>query len=144
MAIKKILVPYDASGYSDKAFNKALELATKFNSTISVLSVISKKYDSTIGYKANLGANILKEQENFATKIVKDLESSAKKFNVPFSFKVIASNSVSKAIIGHANSKKFDLVIIGSHGRTGFRKLVLGSVANNVLQQVKCPVMLVK
>jgi nucleotide-binding universal stress UspA family protein len=43
-----------------------------------------------------------------------------------------------------AKSQKHDLVVIGSHGRTGFDKLLLGSVANGVSQKAKCPVLIVR
>jgi nucleotide-binding universal stress UspA family protein len=78
-------------------------------------------------------------QKTFST-----LESIAKKKNIKISLKLLQDPSVSKAIVNYANSHKFDLVVIGSHGRTGLNKMILGSVANSVTQKVKCPVMVVK
>jgi len=51
---------------------------------------------------------------------------------------------VSNAIIRYVNSHKYDLIVIGSHGRTGLNRLILGSVANTVVQQANIPVMVVK
>ena len=52
--------------------------------------------------------------------------------------------TIVKEIVNFAKSKKFDLIVMGSHGRTGLNKLILGSVANGVAQQAKCSVMVVK
>ena len=52
--------------------------------------------------------------------------------------------SIVKEIINIVKSKKSDLIVIGSHGRLGLNKLILGSVANGVAQQAKCSVMVVK
>ena len=47
-------------------------------------------------------------------------------------------------IVTYAKSRKHDLIVIGSHGRGGFDKVLLGSVANGVSQKVRCPVLIVK
>ena len=74
----------------------------------------------------------------------KKLELRAKKSKVSFSSTVIDSPQTVKALINYAKNKKFDLVVMGSHGRTGWDKLILGSIANGVANRVHCPVMLVK
>jgi nucleotide-binding universal stress UspA family protein len=72
------------------------------------------------------------------------LESAAKKKNIKISLKLLQDPSVSNAIVNYVKSHKFDLVVVGSHGRTGLNKMILGSVANSITQKVKCPVMVVK
>ena len=51
---------------------------------------------------------------------------------------------MSKAITNYVNSHKFDLIVIGSRGRTGINKIILGSVANDVVNKVNIPTMVVK
>ncbi len=57
---------------------------------------------------------------------------------------VIINPSSADGIVTFAEKNNVDLIVIGSHGRTGFRKIVLGSVANGVLAQAKCPVLITK
>ena len=57
---------------------------------------------------------------------------------------ILISNSTVKEIVTYAKSKKVDLIVMGSHGRTGLNKLILGSVANGVSQMVHCPILIVK
>jgi nucleotide-binding universal stress UspA family protein len=72
------------------------------------------------------------------------LESLAEKNNVSIKSQIITSKSVVNDIVNYAKSRKYDLIVIGSHGRTGFDKLLLGSVANGVSQKTRCPVLIVK
>ncbi|WP_263970062.1 universal stress protein [Nitrosopumilus zosterae] len=68
----------------------------------------------------------------------------AKKSNVPISVKIKQGTSIVTEIINIAKSSRTDLVVLGSHGRTGVKRMILGSVANGVVQKSKCPVLIVK
>jgi len=72
------------------------------------------------------------------------LESLAEKNNVSIKSQIISSKSVVNDIVNYAKSRKYDLIVIGSHGRTGFDKLLLGSIANGVSQKARCPVLIVQ
>jgi len=82
------------------------------------------------------------------TKIVKQtyrkLEKFAKEKGIKLSLKILHDPSVSKAILNYVNSSKCDLLVVGSHGRTGINKIILGSVANDIVHKARCPVMVVK
>ena len=143
MSFNKILAAYDASSFSDRAFRKAIDIA-KPKSNLTVLTVITGIYQPSMGFSMKLNKDLLSKQKKELEKIFSKLEVAAKKKEVKLSLKIIQDKSVSNAIVKHANSRKYDLVIIGSHGRTGLNKLILGSVANSVAQQVKCAVMVVK
>lgn len=141
--MKKILVPFDGSGFSEKAFDKGLEIAEKFKAEITVLTAIQSK-QSESGIPLYRIEEIQEEEDNLATKMLKNLEERAKKKDVPFSIKIIRDPSPSDGIVGFADNNDFDLIVIGSHGRTGFKKLVLGSVASGVSAKAKCPVLITK
>jgi nucleotide-binding universal stress UspA family protein len=143
MSFKEILVAYDASGFSDRAFRKALDIAEP-KSNLTVLTVITGIYQPSIGFSMKLNKDLLDKQNNVLKKIFLKLQDTAKKKEIKLSLKIIQDNSVSNAIIKYVNSHKYDLIVIGSHGRTGLNKLILGSVANSVAQQVKCAAMVVK
>ena len=143
MVFKNILVPYDATSFSNRAFQKALDIAKKDNSKITIFTVIAGEYSAIRGFSKN-SPQVIKKQQRAAKKFIYNLESAAKSSNVPISVKIKQGTIIVKEIINFAKSKKSDLIVIGSHGRTGLNKLILGSVANGVAQQAKCSVMVVK
>jgi len=138
------LVPFDGSEFSQKAFEKGLEIADKFESNLIVLTVIQSKISDSTGMSLERVQEIQDEQEDDATAMLKKLESQANAKNVSFSMEIIHNPSAPDGITVFAESNNVDLIVIGSHGRTGFRKLVLGSVANGVLSHANCPVLVTK
>jgi len=140
--LKKILVPFDGSGYSEKAYEQALEIAEKFGSELIVMTVIQSKISDSSGMSLGRMQEIQDEEEDTATTMLKKLEDRAKAKNVSFSIKIVHNPSSSEAIVDYADSHSIDLVVMGSHGRTGFRKIVLGSVASGVVGHTKCSVLI--
>ncbi len=143
MVFKNILVPYDATSFSNRAFRKALDVAKKDGSKITIFTVIEGEYSAIMGF-SKINPEIIKKQQRAAKKFIYNLESEAKKSNVSVAVKIKQGTMIIKEIINFAKSKKTDLIVIGSHGRTGLNKLILGSVANGVAQLAKCSVMVVK
>lgn len=137
------MVPYDGTNFSNRAFQKALDIAKKDGSKITVFTVIEGEYSAVMGY-SKINLQVIKKQQSAAKKYIYKLESSAKNNNVPISVKIKQGTTIVKEIINFAKSKKFNLIVMGSHGRTGLNKLILGSVANGVAQQAKCSVMVIK
>ena len=142
--MKKILVPFDGSGYSQKAFEKGLEIAEKFESELIVMTVLQSKISDSAGISLERLEEIQEEEEDAATAMLKKLEDQANGKKIPFSIEIIHNPSSSDGIVSFANNNNIDLIVIGSHGRTGFRKIVLGSVASGVLEHAKCPVLITK
>ncbi len=144
MSFKQILVPYDASSYANHAFDDAMKIAEKFGSKITVLTVLGTKVEDTTGISLERAIEIQDEHEDIATKILKDLESLAKEKGVEFSFKIIYEPSTYKGIVNFSNSNFMDLIVMGSHGRSGIKKALLGSVASGVVEHANCPVLIIK
>jgi nucleotide-binding universal stress UspA family protein len=140
----KILIPYDASQFSNDAFNEALIIAKKFDAKLEALCVLGSAVKDRDVISLSTAIQLQDEQEDEATKIFKDLEKISKDEGVRFSFSVIYDPDPSKGIVNYANSNDFDLIVIGSHGRTGLRKKILGSVAYGVVEYAKCPVLIIK
>ena len=135
-------MPFDGSGYSEKAYEQALEIAEKFESELTVMTVIQSKISDSSGMSLTRMQEIQDEEEDAATAMLKALEDRAKAKNISFSIKIVHNPSSSEAIVGYADSHNMDLVVMGSHGRTGFRKIVLGSVASGVVGHTKCSVLI--
>ena len=87
---------------------------------------------------------LLKKQSKVAKKSMEKLEVMANKVGVKIKLQILKSTSAVKDITTFAKSRKMDLIVMSSHGRTGLDKLILGSVANGVIQRTRCPVLLIK
>ena len=86
----------------------------------------------------------IEKQKEIVRKSFENLENFAKRQEISFDFKIFQTRSVVEKIVGFAKTKKINLIVMGAHGRTGFDKLLLGSVTNGVAQRVRCPVLITK
>ena len=145
MLFQNILAPYDSSECSLRAFKIAAEIAKKFNSKLTAVIVIPRTIHAS-GLYSNVKYEeiLLKEQRDSAKSALSKVDSIAKKQGIKLAKYVLESNAVVKQIVSFAKSEKFDLIVMGTHGRTGWSKLILGSVANGVSQRVGCHVFLVR
>ncbi|MFC6053122.1 universal stress protein [Acinetobacter sp. Ac_877] len=143
---KHILVPVDESPISYAAVEQALSLAKELNSEVTVMSVIA--IDPLVGidfYKiAPAITDYFMQAEKNAQLRLTDIERLFIRDGISVNTKVIRGVSASEGIIGIADEVSADLIIMGSHGHTGFKKMVLGSVAQNVLTQSPIPVLIIK
>jgi len=142
MLFKNILVPYDGSSHSKHAFKVALDMAKKYNSKLSLVTVL----DTSPGYWAhsNLWDKAMGGTKSIVTKEFESLESAAKKAKVSFHSEIIENPSVTKTVVSYSKSKKIDLIVMGAQGITGWDKLILGSVTDGVAHRVRCPVLIVR
>lgn len=141
--INNILVPYDFTNFGDLAFDKAMEIAKKFDSKLTLISVIGSDID-TSGMSLSRAEEAHDESENKAKEDLNKLKNSNIVENVPISVEIVHNSSSSDGILLFAEKNNTDLIVMGSHGRSGFKKVVLGSVASNVVAKAQCPVMIVK
>ncbi len=145
MLFKKILVPYDGSACSIRAFKISMDMAKKYNSKVTVLSCLQTDFRVPWhGFDYRVHDALKKKQKEVALNNIAHLESIARKAGVKVSSKLSDSNSIVKTLVSFAKSHKISLIVMGSHGRTGFDKLLLGSVAHGVSQQARCPILIVK
>ena len=144
MAITNILVPFDGSAYSVKAFNAALDIAKKHDAKINVLTCLEKENLGAWYIDKRVNKQILRDAKKFALVFLSKLKKTANSSGVSLSVHVLETKTISKQIVDFANSKKINLIVIGSHGQTGFNKFLLGSVSNAVSQSAKCPVLIIK
>ena len=143
MQINNILVPYDGSEHSKRAFDYALDIAKKYNSNlVAILCVVEEnKIPEEMIPEEDLE---LRKQSNIASKLLLTLESKSEELGVNFKGAILKTQSVTDAILSYAESNNVDLIIISSRGLGGFKKLLLGSIASSLSQYSKCPVLIVK
>ena len=146
MSIGKILVAVDGSNPSFNASNYAIDLAKRYDAELIVLNIVSPVPYSQFEY-ANIGRmkeieTIEKEKAQQKLDKVKQ-KATEKKVSVKTDV-LIKYTSVVKEIVEYAEKMKIDMIVIGSRGLTGFKKLLLGSVASGVVTYSHCPVLVVK
>lgn len=144
MSFTNILVPYDGSKPSIRAFKIALDMAKKHGSKLKVVTFIGKADVGAWYIDVKLNKEIMKKAKNFSKKYLSRLEDMAKKEGVRISSDVIETDSIVKELLSFTKSKKIDLIVMGASGRGRFDKLMLGSIANGVSQRAKCPVLIIK
>ncbi len=144
MLFKNILVPFDLSSPANHAFKVALDIAQKYDSKITLITCVVEDTWHHKFYDSRIYSELLKKKSKIAKKYMEKLEAIANKAGVNIKLQILRSTSVVKDITTFAKSKKMDLIVMSSHGRTGLDKLILGSVANGVIQRTRCPVLLIK
>lgn len=133
--LSKILCPTDYSDTSDKAVRYAIEFARRVNAHVRFLHI--QEPDLGIVRKT------VSEEENPLSEGFTKMLMAEKKKGLMADVKVV-SGVPTDAIIGHAHEWFADLIIMGSHGRTGLMRLMMGSVAEAVFRSAAIPVLLVK
>jgi len=140
---KNILVPYDFTSFAEKAFEKATEIAKKFDSKLTLLGVIGSDIN-TSGMDWSRAQEAHDEAENKAKLDLNKIKDLHNEEHADISVKIIHNPSIVDGIISFAENNQIDLIVMGSHGRAGFKKLVLGSVALGVATKASIPVLIVK
>ena len=144
MNFKNILVAFDSSSFSNRAFKNALDIAEPNSSKITIVTVVTGIYQPSIGFSMEYSKEMLETYTKIVKQTFRKLEKLAKEKKIKLSLKILHDPSVSKAILNYVNASKFDLLVVGSHGRTGINRIILGSVANDIVHKSNCPVMVVK
>jgi len=145
MLFKNILVPFDGSKCALHAFKIALDLAKNYDSRLTVVScIVTPQYSGRWFVDYRIGEDLTKHQTKEMTKSFSKLKSLSLKKDVDIKTKVLNNYSVVKKLASFAKSNKVDLIVMGTQGKTGWNKLILGSVTNGVSKLVSCPVLLVR
>jgi nucleotide-binding universal stress UspA family protein len=149
--IRKILLAMDGSESSFRASRYAIGLAKAVDSEITLLHVLENiRQGGAIALLARYGSvrparGFLKTSQKAARKWIRKVERDAENNGVKLSTKlVLDQSSKAEEILKQAEKSKADLIILGTRGLTKFKKIVIGSVANTVLGNAKCPVLIVK
>ena len=140
MTPKSILVPVDFSPYGEHALDYACGLAEKLGATLHLVNAIGA---GTPELNVVFTDKVL---ETFRAKSMAELEKIAKDRAsiAKFGHLIVQAGDPRDAILQAAEKLNPDLIIMGSHGRRGFSRAVLGSVAENVVRRAPCPVLVVR
>jgi nucleotide-binding universal stress UspA family protein len=139
-SFKKILIPTDGSEYTKTAIAKGLALAKSMDAEVTAMYVVDQTsfinfpMDSTI---VSVYSLLEKEGKEAVDYIVAEGQKIGVKVKP-----VIEEGAPARKIT--EASKNFDLIVMGTLGRTGVSKILLGSVAEKVVRYAQCPVMVIR
>jgi len=137
-----VLCPVDFSDSSKHAIELAAELATAGGAGISLLHIIELPVSYSGAPRApGFMEDLDKRSAELLQKWATDLERNVK---VPVTTRLRIGNPGSQTLAALDDDSSFDLVVMGSHGRTGIKRALLGSVAEKVVRHAKCPVLVAR
>ena len=141
--IKRILVATDFSPCAQAALDVAMELAAPLHASVILLHVYAVPTEVLPdGSVLNLDGLAIERIERSIDEQLCDERRRAQRPGIPISVEH-ADGQPAEVIVRRAREEKVDLIVAGTHGRRGFRRLVLGSVAERVLRNAACPVIIV-
>ncbi|MDE1830574.1 MAG: universal stress protein [Thaumarchaeota archaeon] len=129
----------DGSKGSFRALDESIYLAREVGAQITGLYVLHVAYDNPDLISVPETQNRLKKVEKF----LENAENQVLKNKIIFKKETLFGHE-SKKIIDFAQKEKFDLIVIGSRGLSPIKRMILGSVANSVVNKSKIPVLVVK
>ncbi len=138
---RKILVAIDLSEESKQVLEKAVGMRQRLDAELLVVHVI-EPFSHVYGGDFMMGRAKYEDQVHTAAK--DRLTAYFKQHNLEANQQIIAVGHPQTEIHGLVKEHDIDLVVIGSHGRRGFQRLMLGSTANAVLQGATCDVLAVR
>lgn len=140
---KKILVPTDGSEYALRAEEHALYLAKVSGAEIIAVSVIENNFVSTLPLDNEIYelTSLLKKDSEKNIQEFEDLNE--KEHDDVKITPIIKEGSPAKEILQTAQEEDVDLIVIGSSGKSGFDRFLMGSVADKVVKSAKCSVFVV-
>ena len=142
--MKKNLVAVDFSEASVEAVRRAMEIGEKFSRRLLLLHVIHDPADTPGFYLAKkAGKKVLRNMEQSAQQMMEEFVSEHAKGCEGCEARVVPGLPAAQ-IVQAAEKEKVDLVVVGTRGRGGLERLMLGSVADKVIRSVACPVLTVR
>ena len=142
----RILVPIDGSRTAAAGLREAIRLASgNTRATIRLLHVMDP-LPAMQGMELLITDQLIENMEQFGARVLKDAKSLVQRHGIGVDtvFQKQALGRTSDAIVRHARKWRADLIVMGTHGRRGVSRIVLGSDAEAVLRTAPAPVLLVR
>jgi nucleotide-binding universal stress UspA family protein len=145
-AYKRILVAVDGSPTSNKGLREALRLAQREGARLFVLNVVNDYPALAVAAEAPVMIDLLPMLREGGKRILARAQAAALKAKVKpvLLTREIVGGPAADAIVREARKQRADLIVLGTHGRRGVRRLVLGSDAEQVVRTSRVPVLLVR
>ncbi|MCF8105288.1 MAG: universal stress protein [Desulfohalobiaceae bacterium] len=133
-----MLVAVDGSMYSDFAVDQAVSLGGLCNSKIYLISVVAIQPEN-VSDAPDYVDKLTEQHKGYLKKAREKVEAA----NIPCEPIICTGDNPHELIVRHAREKDVDLIVMGTHGRTGLKNFFLGSVAQKVVACAPCPIMVI-
>lgn len=145
MTYQNILVPVDGSDLALSVIKHAVELAKAFDSKITVVQVMTLDPYIASEYLSQGQSNeMIERAREFIQTNLNAAKTQFETHGVQVETKLLEGESIHRTINKAVTELAIDLVVLSSHGRSGFKKLLMGSVAQSLITEVSVPVFVVK
>ena len=144
---KNLLIATDGSELAQKAVTHGLSLAKSLNATVTLVTTTENWSATEMATRAERRAahpveNYEKEQAEWAARVLSRTAEAAQTMGVSYTTVHATDTHAADGIIKTAQDKGCDLIVMSSHGRRGVQRLLLGSVATEVLTHTTIPVLI--
>ncbi len=148
---RHILVPLDGSVFAEAALPYALALATQFDSEITVARVAQGTqvvtasnddplYPETAEFVSQLGDDLDKESQEYLQSHCRSLRQQGYKAHM----RLLHGTDIAASLLEVVETQAVDVIVMSTHGRGGIKRWIFGSVAEKVLHQTSCPILLIR
>ncbi|MBK9662136.1 MAG: universal stress protein [Nitrosomonas sp.] len=142
---QRILVPIDGSATSERALDEAIKFAQQQNSRIELVHVLEDIWyfdnENYLNY-----AELVQTMRYSGEKILAQAQNKFLQAGVMVDIRLLEAQGerVANVIINEAKNSLADLIIIGTHGRSGFSRMLMGSIAEGVMRMAHIPILLIR
>jgi len=141
MPPKLILVPIDFSDFSCKALGVATDMASRLGAALLLVHILPAIPEGVSIFKE--GAYVSELHES-ASKQLSELATTLANTNIKVRTELGTANDVGMELVRIAEHDNADMIVIATHGMTGWRRIAFGSVAQKVVEQAACPVLVLR
>lgn len=142
---RKILVPVDGSAASARGLEEAIGLAKTTGATLDLAHVVDE-FVIAAAEAPEAWRELSATLKESGERVLAEAEATVQKHDLPFTSGLLKATGggAAGAIVDHAKQSSADLIVMGTHGRRGLRRLTLGSDAEMVLRSSPVPVLMVR
>lgn len=146
MSYKHLLVPVDGSQISFSAVKQAAILAKTLESELTLISLVAEDpfTDADFYYSSTIMKEYFVQAYENADKALLEAKKIAEEVGITAKTSIIKGQINAKGVVEAAEKCHADLIVMGSHGRKGFQKMILGSFAQDILTNTSLPVLIIK
>lgn len=147
----KILLTHDGSKFASTAIPHAISIAKAYNAELYILQVIDAvvriipavaSLQTTVSTKELLD-DLSRREKKAAKQVLRDIKDQLNRAGLTKVTVVIEEGDARDKIVHVAKVHKCDLIVMATHGRSGIRRALLGSIADDVVRNAPCPVLLI-
>lgn len=140
---KKVLCPVDFSKFTEEVITYAADIAKQYGAELHVLHVIPNLTYFTPYESFLTPENLVAVEKNIQDEVERDFGKILKHVDMEIK-KVVKTGVAFVEIIDYAKSEGIDLIVMGTHGRSGIEHILIGNVAEKVVRKSPCPVLTIR